>query len=370
MYNCDICDKEFASNKKLLFHLERCEKRTNGSVYEYRSDERSTQSRGYKSTSRPSTRPKLTKSLYNRKSKSDSEQLNRGACDPRTSFSEAKYVRSIEKLRNERRSLKDKLMEADSIHMEDMRKNADYYDDKIQSLRNENERTSVRLEETEHERETEAEKNNLSMIKLRKQYAKKLASIKLENDNVNQVMELEQSVRTLKDDHAQLKRHLESVERDREITVNELTYRIEQNVERSQKTKEHNQLVLENIEKACDDTIKQNDTIYQQQIDSLRSQLSTEVDNGKALNKTIQEANKTITDLKQIVREDVDKKQVMSDQSKEQCISHVREKQKYSNLSKTHALTVDELERMKKSFGKTLNEQKQRILVLEQSARK
>ena len=41
MYDCEICDKEFTSNKKLLSHLERCEKRTRGSVSEYRSEERS-----------------------------------------------------------------------------------------------------------------------------------------------------------------------------------------------------------------------------------------------------------------------------------------------------------------------------------------
>jgi HAMP domain-containing protein len=45
------------------------------------------------------------------------------------------------------------------------------------------------------------------------------------------------------------------------------------------------------------------------------------------------------------------------------------EKQQHSNLTKIHASTVDELERMKKSFGKTLNEQKQEILALEQSVR-
>lgn len=55
MYNCEICDKEFTSNKKLLSHLERCEKRTRGSVSEYRSEERSTRSRGYESASRQSS---------------------------------------------------------------------------------------------------------------------------------------------------------------------------------------------------------------------------------------------------------------------------------------------------------------------------
>ena len=66
MYDCEICDKEFTSNKKLLSHLERCEKRTRGSVSEYRSEERSTRSRGYESASRQSSRPKLTRTSSGR----------------------------------------------------------------------------------------------------------------------------------------------------------------------------------------------------------------------------------------------------------------------------------------------------------------
>lgn len=107
MYYCGICDKEFTSNKKLLSYLERCEKRTRGIVCEYRSEKRSTLSRGYESASRPKLT--LTSSGRARGSKSDGEHLD---------------TRAIEKLSDERRSLKDQLMEVDSIHMEDTRKDS------------------------------------------------------------------------------------------------------------------------------------------------------------------------------------------------------------------------------------------------------
>jgi len=174
------------SNKKLLSHLERCEKRSQ-SEYINKND-RNDRTRGYSSSTQnlQSYRKFKSSKSIDRSSKSDGEHSER------RSLNDAKYIRVIEKLQSERRSLKDRLMKVDIDHTDDMTNRESYYNNKISNIEYKNNKLQ----------DTKKENFNIEILKLRKQFTRKIEKIKIENNNVDQITELEKTIQSLKEKEA------------------------------------------------------------------------------------------------------------------------------------------------------------------------
>lgn len=153
MHTCDICHKEFSTNKRYMSHLEKCENRTQS---EY------ARSRTYSQRGSPSgsIRSYMQSPLHRRTSI---------VSQPSSRISKA--GRTVERLRRVMNSLKTRLTD-----MEDTQK----YHEQIDILTADNKDLSNRLEETETE-------SVVRRSKLRKKYAMKIAKIKLENTTETQI---------------------------------------------------------------------------------------------------------------------------------------------------------------------------------------
>jgi hypothetical protein len=162
MFKCDICNREFYNNKKLISHMIRCEKRDNSAL----------------NTRRIHSNSSSTKTSKRKYSKSDNEQQD-------SFLDEDKYSRIIERLRIERKTLKDQLVHSDTIHMEDMTKKDAYYNNKIKDLNSDILIMVNKIDDLYQERETNIETDSF----LRKKYTKKMAKIRLENGNNEKELE-------------------------------------------------------------------------------------------------------------------------------------------------------------------------------------
>jgi hypothetical protein len=360
MYECYICYRNFITKQQLVYHSDKCDNKL------------------------PESSPEESVIQNSDSLKLEGEHF--------LDNKEVYELKDFKKLQDEKLLLEYKLEDMYTIHIQDMKKKEEYYNDKIKSLNNDNTRI---LDKLEQDRVKECERVDLNKVKLRKQYVRKLAIIKLENDNIDQVMELEKSLRTLKENNilslyslqeqykldtqihkestkkltynnrllsesveelkkklntssseynrfvinnSELKDRLDrlniklsSIVKEKDISLQDISFELEKSVEKY----ENNKVVIENIEKSRD-KIEKNKIIAQKQVESLQSQLSKYVDVDKVLNEKhqehiqkIQTLTKEVFSLKKTVKDDISKKNIMSEQSKQQCILHVKKKQEF-----------------------------------------
>lgn len=395
MYTCNICHKEFSTNKRYMYHLEKCEKRTQSDYVH------SISSRGkFDYGLRPSQTPRKLVDVY-----SSSSQRYK------------KSDRIIERLRREREELRSKLVDVENTYK--------YYDDQITRLTADNEELSNRLEETES-----VDRGN----SIRKKYAKKLAKLKMENTSKKD-FEHQADLETLKRECLQ-----------KDSVVKSLQKVIDQNNEKMENMRKQHEEMLSNYQKDADNRvensekktqlleshieeykqiIEDNATEHMQKMDELKNkhdivkeenlrggdihrqledqikQLNADLLKTKDENAKIIAENKQISDvyriaekreqetsdlfkklsddfitlkkektfaekeshnigeqmakrnselcddikrLNRIVKSDVDKKKLMEDNSKKQCIEHLLEKKKLSKDINKLEIQIQDLE--------------------------
>lgn len=192
--------------------------------------------------------------------------------------------------------------------------------------------------------------NNMEIAKLRKQYVKKLAQIKRENENVDHIIELEKTIRTLKHElklrqesiqHSQdihnkynvlvesnqqlyikndeLAKTLEITKNEFEIVIEDLTFKLDQSIEYVNKTKEHNETLSESTEQSHREIIEQLKVFYESQLNTVKSQLTTELEisckwaiNNEEYGKINKELKEQVAKMNETIQKDTEIKKDMS----------------------------------------------------------
>lgn len=319
MYNCDICNKYFSSNKRLLSHIERCEKRSRERSISTLS-RRSLDNYSSKSScdtrdihSRSTTRKGLTRRRLSLDgSKSDTELSSQ--------YDEiGKYERVIRKLRDEREKLKSIIDDLENSHLDDMRKKDEYYENHIDELNKDNGILKDSIEDLEQERETLQEQFKIMRTKLRKQYAKKLAKIKLENDNINQVEELEEEIISLKkqlNDSSIKFSQLEDENHSLTQSTTELQILHKQTIDDTIKLNEQLDMMSNQYYQTCDDRIQLNKDIasLKNEINELQKDKEFSITN---LTTQLENSQSLVTHTKEYYQEIIDNMKKVFNEEKE-----------------------------------------------------
>jgi hypothetical protein len=244
MYECDICNRDFVSNKKYLYHLEQCEKRSSN-----RSS--SSISRSSSSISRLSNRSKIPRSIP-LSLKHDSTRLNKksrgyssdnviltGKHSESLSLQLKQAVTIINRLRGERDNLKNATVKTRNYNNSDMIKKEGYYES--QRYKFESRIADLQIDVTE--RNVEIDNLNNSHNSLRniiKSSKVKLQSLKDKSDAENVKL---QSLKDKSDaENVKLQKEiwcLQNSNNDNERMTQELTTRLEDCVIREKKNKKY-----------------------------------------------------------------------------------------------------------------------------------
>jgi hypothetical protein len=360
MYKCKNCDKGLDSNKKLLSHIERCDKRSRRALSQYRKDKeyshsvRNSKSDGYET--------EKTDDL-------DLEKLNR----------------VIDKLRIERNSLKEHIIESDTNHLEDIKKKEYYYEDKMKEFNFELEQIYDILNK---EKNNDKQHFEIEKSKLKKKYAKKITRINLENNKniFDQVTELEDIIKNLKDNEKKsvvsfsmlqeeslfnnkssletnnelkqtlddsykkyetMKLVLRRTEKEKESITSTLTNRLEDYLIGANKIKEHNNLIMKQLENS-----------YDKKIEVITTQLKDERTKAANFSKSYQENKKIIEEMN--TRYDKNQTEYllshenMSQNINKQHEDHSTEKQNLIKTNKDLEIIVKRLEKEKESYDNTI----------------
>ena len=333
MYSCDICDKSFVSNKKYKSHLERCKERSDNNSFRYPLRHRSS----------------LDEITHRRKIKPRKESYKKSN----------KYKRTIELLTEESNNHRGVIQEKEELILNLTREK----DSLIEDL------------------------NNIQEIKtkLKKQYAKKLAKIKLENNQLKHDLDThthESSVKynslkdsfdevnnlheTTKEQLLKVKTELQSTHLKSQKTLKELndkldrslldnksmtdqlSERLNNTVTREKKLKEHNKAIVQNLQKQIE-KMKAN---HAEEIKTLNDRIYTIIAQNE---KHAEETKKTITVLEL-------KEKNMTTHSKEQCIKHINErnilKDKNKQVLNANFTLAKEISRKDKLLNEHMKAQK------------
>ena len=298
MYECDICMRDFNSEKNYVIHVEKCSKQRERSARSTRST-RST--RSIRSSSVIPVRSRIYKS--------ENEMVS----DTGHMSANDKYVQAIAKLRHERKSLKNQLTDTEN----EMRKKEDYLESQIATLTLDRDTLADDLEEQIHKRENDS---GFAQAKLKKKYTKKLAKIQFESEKFKtKVLELERQIvdmernsrgnqelaskiMQLERDNSdltaklvftqsstqttidQLTKHIETVQksleeaqREQEKITNELTKQLEDGVNREKKTKEYHQTHIKRLQESFNSELEKSKTFQSQQLEKSTDMYTKEI---------------------------------------------------------------------------------------------
>lgn len=210
-YKCDICSKEYTSQKRYLVHVEKCQNREDTRS----NEERPSSSRSRSVRSIGSTRSLDISDVEDDRRSSRSVECNRDSLE--------KLIRQNEKLKIENKKFVSDIRHMNREHREQLSQNEDYFRDQITALSEERDQLVEQITSVQEKLFNEKDK-------LRSDFAKKLTTEKkrLEQKYIglgsNQVSKLTDTIKKLQEKQGEYFEEKEDLEQQLEAKHDEIIH--------------------------------------------------------------------------------------------------------------------------------------------------